>query len=156
MLSSELHQVLCKVTASQIETKDGVRRGVTSADGHCVRHTVTRVHHSVCRASRSVQDKDSRSRHAAKQRRHQGGRVRPWRLPASAHNTHLSKNTWQLPLLLSAVLHSVHDLSLTRFQAASPWETSDTVEEHTIARILFWNSADAPGKNYSVWRAHHS
>ena len=36
-----------------------------------------------------------------------------------------------------------------------PWETLDTVEAHTIARILFWNSADAPGKNYSVWRAHH-
>ena len=36
-----------------------------------------------------------------------------------------------------------------------PWETSDTVEEHTIARTLFWNSADATGNNCSVWRAHH-
>ena len=47
-------------------------------------------------------------------------------------------------------LHSVHHLSLdSRLQV--PWETSDTVGEHAIARIFFWSSADAPGKNYSVW-----
>ena len=44
------------------QTKDGVRQNVTE-DGHCVRHTVTRIDHDACRASRSVQRQDNLDRH---------------------------------------------------------------------------------------------
>ena len=69
-LSEGLHEILCEVTASQ--TKDGVMWSKTAVDGHCVRHSVTRVRHNVRHASRSVEGR--RSRRAAKRRGHHGVR----------------------------------------------------------------------------------
>ena len=51
-LSEVLQEILCKITASQ--AKGGVMQSVTFADGHSVRHAVTRVHRDVRRASRSL------------------------------------------------------------------------------------------------------
>ena len=62
-LSEVLQEILCMITASQIQTKDGVRQSVTFVDGHCVRHTVTRIHHEARRPSRNVQDKLARHVH---------------------------------------------------------------------------------------------
>ena len=53
-----------KITASQIQTKDGVRQSLTFVTGHCVRHTATRIHHEARRPSLSVQRQDSLGRHA--------------------------------------------------------------------------------------------
>ena len=36
-LGEDLHTILCKITASQIQTKNGVRQRVTVIDGHCQR-----------------------------------------------------------------------------------------------------------------------
>ena len=58
----DLHQILCEVTAS-LQTKGGVRQSETFVDGHCVRHTVTRIHHEARRPSRNVQDKQARHLH---------------------------------------------------------------------------------------------
>jgi len=59
---SEVHQVLCKVTASQ---KDGVMQSVSFVDEHCcVRHAVTSVHHTVRHAYQSEQKQDSLDSHA--------------------------------------------------------------------------------------------
>ena len=44
-LSEDLPQILCKIMTNQIRTKDGVRQSETFVDGHCVRHTATRIHH---------------------------------------------------------------------------------------------------------------
>ena len=61
-LSEDLHQILCKIMASQIQTKDGVRQSVTFEDGHCVQHTVNRIHHEARRPSRRVRRQDSLGR----------------------------------------------------------------------------------------------
>ena len=60
-LSEDLHQILCRITASQ--TRDGVRQSVRFVDGHCVRHTDTRDRHSAGRVSRSAQRRSSLGRH---------------------------------------------------------------------------------------------
>ena len=52
-----------KITASHIQAKDGVRQSVTFEDGHCVQHTVTRIHHEARRPSRNVQRQDRLGRH---------------------------------------------------------------------------------------------
>ena len=44
------------------QTKDDVKQRVIFV-GHCVRHTVTRIHHEARRWSRSVQRQDSLGRH---------------------------------------------------------------------------------------------
>ena len=53
-----LHEILCKITASQAE--DGVMQRETFADGHSVRHAVTRVHRvymaGTCNVSNMVCD----------------------------------------------------------------------------------------------------
>ena len=52
-------------------------------------------------------------------------------------------------------LHSVHDSSFSS-RLQFPRGSSDAVEQQTISRILFWNSANASRKNNSVWRSNHS
>merc|ERR1712061_427833 len=42
-LSHDLHQVVGKITASQVQTEDGVGKGKTFVDGDHVGHTITRV-----------------------------------------------------------------------------------------------------------------
>merc|ERR1712242_270312 len=44
-LGEDLHQVVSEVTASQVETEDGVGESVSLVDGDSVGHTVTRVEH---------------------------------------------------------------------------------------------------------------
>merc|ERR1712186_4960 len=44
-LGEDLHQVVSEVTASQVETEDGVGESVTLVDGDSVGDTVTRVEH---------------------------------------------------------------------------------------------------------------
>ena len=54
-LRQDLHQVVRQVTASQIQSHDGVGQGITLVDGHSVGHTVTRVQDDTCGTTRGVQ-----------------------------------------------------------------------------------------------------
>merc|ERR1719214_429378 len=45
-LGEDLHQVVSEVTASQVQTEDGVGESVTLVDGDSVGNTVTRVEHN--------------------------------------------------------------------------------------------------------------
>ena len=62
-LGEDLHSIFCKSTASRVQTKDSVRQSVIFVAGHCVRHTVTRIHHEARRPSRSVQRQGCLGRH---------------------------------------------------------------------------------------------
>ena len=62
-ISEDLHQIIWKISASQIPMKDDVRQSVTFENGHCVRHTVTKIHHKARLPSRNVQRQDSLGRH---------------------------------------------------------------------------------------------
>ncbi len=42
-LGQDLHQVVCQIATSQVQTHDGVGKSVTLIDGHIVGHTITRV-----------------------------------------------------------------------------------------------------------------
>ena len=44
LLSVDLHQVLGKITTSQVQEKAGARLRATLGSGTCVRHTVTIIH----------------------------------------------------------------------------------------------------------------
>lgn len=48
-LCEDLHQVVSQISASQVQTEDGVRESVALVDGHSVTDTITRVHHDTCR-----------------------------------------------------------------------------------------------------------
>merc|ERR1711953_798169 len=56
-LGEDLHEVVSKVSASKIQTEDGVREGITFIDGHGVRYTITRVHHNAGGAARGIEGK---------------------------------------------------------------------------------------------------
>ena len=45
-LSQDLHQVVSKITTSQVKTKDGVGEGVSLIDGDSVADTISRVEHN--------------------------------------------------------------------------------------------------------------
>jgi len=62
-LRQDLHQVVGQVTASQIQTQDGVGQGVALIDGHGVRHTITGVQHDAGGAARRVQRQHSLDGH---------------------------------------------------------------------------------------------
>merc|ERR1719239_1523689 len=47
-LSEDLHEEVSEITASEINTHDGVRQGVSLVDRHCVGDTVTGVQHNTC------------------------------------------------------------------------------------------------------------
>ena len=51
-------KIFCKITASQIHTKYGVRQSVTVTDEHCLSYIVTRIHHNARRPSLSEQRQD--------------------------------------------------------------------------------------------------
>lgn len=57
-LHENLDEVLRQVTASQVETKNGVRKGVTLVDGNCVGHTVSGVEDDTSGSAGSVQGED--------------------------------------------------------------------------------------------------
>jgi len=53
-LSEDLHQIVSQISASQIQTEDGVRQSVALVDGHSVADTVTRVHHNTCKTRKKM------------------------------------------------------------------------------------------------------
>merc|ERR1712079_26497 len=58
-LSEDLHEVVGELTASQVQTEDGVGESITFIDGDIVGDTVTRVHDHTGGTTRSVEGKDS-------------------------------------------------------------------------------------------------
>ena len=54
-LGEDLHQVVGEITASQVETQDGVGQGVTLVDGHGVGDTISGVQHNTRCTTRRVQ-----------------------------------------------------------------------------------------------------
>merc|ERR1719494_970729 len=54
-LSEDLHQVVGELTASKVETDDGMGKGITLVDGDAVGDTVTRVHDNAGGTARGVQ-----------------------------------------------------------------------------------------------------
>ena len=62
-LGEDLHEVVGQVTAGQIQTEDGVGKGVSLVDGHSVGDTITRVEHDTGGTSRGVQGQHSLDGH---------------------------------------------------------------------------------------------
>merc|ERR1712024_308864 len=58
-LGEDLHEVVGELTASQVQTEDGVGESITFIDGDGVGYTITRVHYNTSGTSRSVEGKDS-------------------------------------------------------------------------------------------------
>ena len=54
-LGKDLHQIVGEISAGQVETQDGVWKGVTFVDWNRVGNAVARVEHDTRRASRGVQ-----------------------------------------------------------------------------------------------------
>merc|ERR1712083_606695 len=58
-LSEDFHKVVGELTASQVQTEDGVGESITFIDGDIVGDTVTRVHDHTGGTTRSVEGEDS-------------------------------------------------------------------------------------------------
>ena len=58
-LGQDLHHVVSQITTSQIQTEDGVRKGITFVDGDSVRDTISGIHDNTSGTSRGVQGQDS-------------------------------------------------------------------------------------------------
>merc|ERR1712130_891851 len=58
-LSEDLHEVIGEFTASQVQTEDGMGKGITFIDGDVVGDTITRVHDHTGGTTRGVEGKDS-------------------------------------------------------------------------------------------------
>jgi len=58
-LGEDLHEVVGELTASQVQTEDGMGESITFIDGDGVGYTITRVHDNTGGTSRSVEGKDS-------------------------------------------------------------------------------------------------
>merc|ERR1712203_1190336 len=58
-LSEDLHEVVGELTASQVQTEDGVGEGITFIDGDGVGNTITGVHDNTGGTARGVQREDS-------------------------------------------------------------------------------------------------
>ena len=58
-LSEDLHEVVSQVTAGQVQTEDGMGKGVSLIDGNCVGDTISRVEHDTSGTSRGVQGEHS-------------------------------------------------------------------------------------------------
>jgi hypothetical protein len=57
-LGEDLHEVVSKISASQVQTEDGMGKGVTFIDGDGVRDTISRVQDDTGGTTGSVQGKD--------------------------------------------------------------------------------------------------
>merc|ERR1719434_667991 len=57
-LSEDLHEVVGELTASQVQTEDGVGESITFIDGDVVGDTITRVHDHTSGTTRSVKGED--------------------------------------------------------------------------------------------------
>merc|ERR1719221_1627158 len=58
-LSEDLHEVIGELTASQVQTEDGMGKGITFIDGDIVGDTIARVHDHTGGTTRGVEGKDS-------------------------------------------------------------------------------------------------
>merc|ERR1712079_959007 len=58
-LGEDLHQVVCEVTASQVEPENGMGESVTLVDGHGVGDTIAGVHHNAGGTAGGIQGEDS-------------------------------------------------------------------------------------------------
>merc|ERR1711910_50112 len=58
-LSEDLHEVVGELTASQVQTEDGVGESITFIDGDIVGDTITRVHDHTSGTTRSIEGEDS-------------------------------------------------------------------------------------------------
>ena len=58
-LSHDFHEIIGEIASGQIETQDGVRKGVTLVDGDGVGDTIANVEDETSCAARSVEGKDS-------------------------------------------------------------------------------------------------
>merc|ERR1719337_629648 len=58
-LGKDLHEVVGQLTASQVQTEDGVGEGITFIDGDSVGDTITRVHDNTGGTARGIQREDS-------------------------------------------------------------------------------------------------
>merc|ERR1712158_142642 len=58
-LSEDLHEVIGELTASQVQTEDGVGKSITFIDGDVVGDTIARVHDHTSGTTRGVKGKDS-------------------------------------------------------------------------------------------------
>ena len=57
-LGQDLHHVVGQITTSQIQTEDGVRKGITFIDGDGVGNTISRIHDDTSGTTRGVQGQD--------------------------------------------------------------------------------------------------
>merc|ERR1712193_100622 len=57
-LSEDLHEVVGELTASQVQTEDGMGESITFIDGDIVGDTITRVHDHTGGTARSVKGED--------------------------------------------------------------------------------------------------
>merc|ERR1711893_31604 len=58
-LSEDLHEVVGELTASQVQTEDGVGESITFIDGDSVGDTITRVHDNTSGTARGIEGEDS-------------------------------------------------------------------------------------------------
>jgi hypothetical protein len=58
-LSEDLHEVVGELTASQVQTEDGMGESITFIDGDIVGDTITRVHDHTGGTTRSIEGEDS-------------------------------------------------------------------------------------------------
>merc|ERR1711884_998748 len=58
-LSEDLHEVVGELTASQVQTEDGMGKSITFIDGDGVGDTITRVHDNTSGMTRGIEGKDS-------------------------------------------------------------------------------------------------
>ena len=58
-----LHHVVSQVTASQVQTENGMGKGISFIDGNGVGHTITRVEHNTSGTSRGIQGEHSLDGH---------------------------------------------------------------------------------------------
>merc|ERR1719192_184663 len=58
-LSEDLHEVVGELTASQVQTEDGMGESITFIDGDGVGDTITRVHDNTSGTARGIEGKDS-------------------------------------------------------------------------------------------------
>merc|ERR1712026_378925 len=57
-LSEDLHEVVGELTASQVQTEDGMGKSITFIDGDVVGDTITRVHDHTSGTTRGIKGKD--------------------------------------------------------------------------------------------------
>merc|ERR1712025_251146 len=58
-LGEDLHEVVGELTASQVQTEDGMGESITFIDGDGVRNTITRVHDDTGGTTRGIEGEDS-------------------------------------------------------------------------------------------------